>query len=55
MYKADDRGVLNAFPRETADYNAEYPSPVQQRRYALQGAVATLFVGLLLATAFVVS
>ena len=34
---------------------AEYPSPEQQQRYALQGAVAILFVALTLVSALAVS
>jgi len=36
-------------------YYAVYPSPEQQRRYALLGAYATLFVTALMLTALAVS
>ena len=39
-----DNGVLNAYAVEPETYLAEYPSPEQQQRYALQGAFATLLV-----------
>ena len=46
-----DNGVLNAYAVEPDTYLAEYPSPEQQQRYALQGAIASLLVaGLVLVT-----
>jgi len=39
-----DNGVLNAYAVEPEMYLAEYPSPVQQQRYARQGAIAALLV-----------
>lgn len=51
MYTTDDRGVLNNYAIEPAMAYATYPSEAQQRRYALQGAVATLFVSLLIVVA----
>ncbi|MEG3438468.1 ssl1498 family light-harvesting-like protein [Pannus brasiliensis CCIBt3594] len=45
---SDDRGILNNYASEPELYYATYPSPEQQRQYALQGAIATLVV-----TAFV--
>ncbi|NEQ47160.1 MAG: ssl1498 family light-harvesting-like protein [Leptolyngbya sp. SIOISBB] len=39
-----DNGVLNAYAVEPEMYLAAYPSPEQQQRYALQGAIATLLV-----------
>lgn len=55
MYTADDRGVLNNYAAEPNVYYAEYPSEDQQQRYLFQGAVAVLFVSLLVLTAFGVS
>lgn len=55
MYTTDETGVMNNYAVEPAVYFAEYPSPEQQRRYALQGAVAVLFVTLTLLTSFAVS
>ena len=48
-------GVLNNYPTEPPVYRAEYPSPEQQQSYALQGAIATLLVTVLVAIAFTVS
>lgn len=55
MYTTDDRGILNNYAIEPPVYPAQYPSLDQQQRYALQGAVAVLFVSLLVLTAFGVS
>ncbi|MBD0304892.1 MAG: ssl1498 family light-harvesting-like protein [Tolypothrix sp. T3-bin4] len=54
-YTTDDRGLLNNYAAEPAMYFAEYPSPEQQQRYALQAAAAILFVALTLFTALAVS
>ncbi|WP_448561872.1 photosystem II assembly protein Psb34 [Trichothermofontia sp.] len=51
MYTTDDRGILNTYAIEPAMTYAAYPSEAQQRQYALQGAVATLFVSLLILVA----
>ncbi len=40
----DDRGILNNYASEPDMYYAEYPSVEQRRQYALQGAIAALFV-----------
>ncbi len=37
-------GLLNNYAVEPVMYYAEYPSPNQQRRYALQAGFATLLV-----------
>ncbi|MBE7384874.1 MAG: ssl1498 family light-harvesting-like protein [Leptolyngbya sp. SIO1E4] len=50
-----DNGVLNAYAVEPKPYLADYPSPEQQRRYALQGAVSALLVTSLFMVAFAVS
>jgi len=55
MYTTDDRGILNNYATEPAISYAEYPSEEQQRRYAFQGAVATLLVTVLVLIAFSVS
>lgn len=55
MYTTDDRGILNNYVVEPNVYYAEYPSSEQQQRYLFQGAVAVLFVSLLVLTAFGVS
>ncbi len=44
MYTTNNEGLLNNYAAEPAMYYAEYPSEWQQRRYALQGAIATLLV-----------
>lgn len=50
-----NEGTLNNYASEPNLYYAEYPSVEQQQRYLFQGAVAVLFVGLLLLTTFSVS
>jgi hypothetical protein len=44
MYTTNNEGLLNNYAAEPAVYYAEYPSEWQQRRYALQGAIAALLV-----------
>lgn len=39
-----NEGLLNNYATEPEIYYALYPSPEQQRKYALQGAIATLLV-----------
>lgn len=51
----NEEGLLNNYACETSIYYAEYPAVWEQRRYALQGAIATLFVGLLILTSLSVS
>ncbi|MBE9170794.1 ssl1498 family light-harvesting-like protein [Pleurocapsales cyanobacterium LEGE 06147] len=51
----DERGILNNFATEPKIYYAVSPSPKQQRRYALQGAVAALFVTALVLVSIAVS
>ncbi|HEY9747738.1 MAG TPA: ssl1498 family light-harvesting-like protein [Allocoleopsis sp.] len=51
----NEEGILNNYAPETPIYYAEYPAVWEQRRYALQGAVATLFVSLLILTSLAVS
>jgi hypothetical protein len=40
----NESGQLNNYATETEMYYASYPDQEQQSRYALQGAIATLFV-----------
>jgi hypothetical protein len=54
-YTTDDRGILNNYAAEPDVYFADYPSPEQQRKYFLQGAVALVFVSVMLLTALAVS
>lgn len=51
----DEKGILNNYATEPKLYYAEYPTLWQQRRYAFGGAIATLFVSLLVLTGFAVS
>lgn len=51
----DEKGIINNYATEPQLYYAEYPSPEQQRNYALQGALATLFVTALVLVSFAVS
>lgn len=51
----NEEGILNNYAPETSIYYAEYPTVWEQRRYAVQGAVATLFVSLLILTSLAVS
>lgn len=55
MYTTDDRGILNSYAIEPAVSYAAYPSPEQQNRYLLQGAIAMLLVSLLVLVSFSVS
>ncbi len=55
MYTTNESGIMNNYATEPAVYFAEYPSPEQQQRYGLQGAVAILLVTMTLLTAFAVS
>jgi hypothetical protein len=51
----DERGILNNFAVEPTLYFAEAPSVSQQRRYLIQGAVATTFLAILLGISLTVS
>jgi hypothetical protein len=55
MYTTDNEGLLNNYAVEPQVYYAEYPSSEQQRRYAIQGAVAFLFASVLVLIALGVS
>jgi hypothetical protein len=55
MYTTDREGLINNYAVEPQMYYAAYPSPEQQARYAISGMLATLFINLLLLTAFVAS
>lgn len=50
-----DNGILNNYAVEPEVYFASYPSPEQQQRYTVQGALATLFVSTLILVALAVS
>ncbi|MEP0923449.1 ssl1498 family light-harvesting-like protein [Leptolyngbya sp. ST-U4] len=51
----DQEGLANNYAVEPTLYYAGFPSPEQARQYALQGAIAVLFVTLTLLAAFAVS
>jgi hypothetical protein len=55
MYTTTSEGILNNYAIEPAMYYAEYPTETEQNRYKLQGAVASLFVALVVLTALAVS
>lgn len=55
MYTTNNEGLLNNYAVEPPVYYAEFPSEWQQRQYAFQGALATLFVTLTILTALSVS
>ncbi|HEY9696275.1 MAG TPA: ssl1498 family light-harvesting-like protein [Trichocoleus sp.] len=55
MYTINEEGILNNYATEPPVYFAQSPSPEQQQRYALQGAIAILLVAFTLLTAFAVS
>ena len=51
MYTTDDNGILNNYATEPDMYYAEFPSPEQQRQYAVVGGFATLLVSFLVLVA----
>jgi hypothetical protein len=51
----NEEGILNNYAPEVKVYYAEYPAVWEQRRYMFQGAMAILFVGLLVLTTLAVS
>ncbi len=51
----NETGQLNNYATEPTMYLADYPAPEQQRRYLLQGGLATLLISALTLTALVVS
>ncbi|MBF2006846.1 MAG: ssl1498 family light-harvesting-like protein [Chlorogloeopsis fritschii C42_A2020_084] len=51
----NEDGILNNYANQSEMYYATYPSSKQQSHYALQGAVATLFVTALILVAFAAS
>lgn len=55
MYTTNEQGILNNYATEPQVYCAVYPSAEQQRSYAIQGAIATLFVAALVLFSFAVS
>jgi hypothetical protein len=55
MYTTSNEGLLNNYAVEPRLYYATFPSPEQQGRYAVQAAIAILFVSGLILTALSVS
>ncbi|MDC0833814.1 hypothetical protein CKA32_005540 [Geitlerinema sp. FC II] len=55
MKTVSNEGLLNNYASEPQVYYAEYPGLWQQRQYAFQAAIATLFVSTLILVAFGVS
>ena len=51
----NESGILNNYATEPKISYAEYPSQWEQRRYAFQAALATVFVSFLVLTACAVS
>ncbi|AFY45117.1 ssl1498 family light-harvesting-like protein [Nostoc sp. PCC 7107] len=51
----NEDGVLNNYATEPQMYYAEYPAIWEQRRYVIQGAVATVVVTAFVLFAFAVS
>lgn len=51
----NEQGQLNNYASEPAVYYAEYPSPMQQQKYAVLGAVAAFLVSTLVLVALAVS
>jgi hypothetical protein len=54
MITRNEAGQLNNYATEPALYYAVYPSPEQQRQYALQAGFAFLLVSALFLTALAV-
>lgn len=51
----NEEGLLNNYAPEAPISYTEYPAVWEQRRYMVQGAIATLFVSTLVLIAFVAS
>lgn len=51
----DERGIINNFAKDPATSAAEYPTPAQQRRYWIMGAVTTVFMSGVVGLAIAVS
>ncbi|MGD2182007.1 photosystem II assembly protein Psb34 [Lusitaniella coriacea] len=50
-----DNGLFNNYATEPKMYSAEYPSPEQQERYKIQGAIAFLFISTLIFTSIAIT
>jgi len=51
----NEEGILNNYANEPKMYYAAYPSTEEQRKYAFQGAIATLFITAIILVALGVS
>ena len=51
----DERGILNNYAVEPKVTYEEYPAVYEQKRYIVQGAIATLFVTAIVFISFAVS
>jgi hypothetical protein len=51
----NEDGILNNYATEPEVYYAAYPSSEEQRKYAFQGAIATLFLTAIILVALGVS
>jgi hypothetical protein len=51
----DENGILNNYAVEPKVIYAEYPAVYEQRRYAIQAAIAALFVTACVLVSFAVS
>ncbi|AFZ56479.1 ssl1498 family light-harvesting-like protein [Anabaena cylindrica FACHB-243] len=54
-YTNEEGGLINNFAREPKVYEAEPPTPTQQRNYIVLGIAAALLVGGVIFVAFSVS
>lgn len=54
-YTIDDEGIINNYATEPDVFEADYPSPKQQKRYFFWGAGATLLITVGLLISFAVS
>ncbi|MGM3308659.1 photosystem II assembly protein Psb34 [Anabaena sp. WFMT] len=54
-YTNEEGGLINNFAREPKVYEAEPPTPTQQRNYVVLGLAAALLVGGVIFVAFSVS
>ncbi|MGV2832000.1 photosystem II assembly protein Psb34 [Myxosarcina sp. GI1(2024)] len=51
----DENGILNNFAKEPKVYVAESPSPKEQRRYVITGALSALLIAGFIAASFAIS
>ncbi|WP_036480189.1 photosystem II assembly protein Psb34 [Myxosarcina sp. GI1] len=51
----DENGIINNFAKEPKVYVAENPTPKEQRRYAITGAISGLLIAGFIAASFAIS